>query len=203
MAESPSTHASLVIRLRDPEDERAWSQFVAIYGPVVRRIARGRGLQEADAEDLAQEVFRAVARAIDRYDPDPRRGSFRGWLSRIARNLIINLLAARRHQPLGSGDTDVLRLLEQRPDPSSEDSAEFDAERRRGLVLWAADRVRHEFSDVAWQAFRLAGVDGRPPREVAEALGMSLGTVYQYKSRAVVRIRRELEQFDWESTDHP
>ncbi|WP_165229240.1 RNA polymerase sigma factor [Aquisphaera insulae] len=202
MAESPSTHASLVIRLRDPEDEQAWSQFVAIYGPVVRRIARGRGLQEADAEDLCQEVFRAVARAIERYDPDPRRGSFRGWLSRIARNLIINLFAARRQHPPGSGDTNILRLLEDQPDPASVDSAEFDAEHRRGLVLWAAERVRHEFSDVAWQAFRLAGVDGKPAREVAESLGMSLGTVYQYKSRAVVRIRRELLQYDWQSTDH-
>jgi RNA polymerase sigma-70 factor (ECF subfamily) len=83
------------------------------------------------------------------------------------------------------------------------DSVEFDAEHRRGLVLWAAERVRHEFSDVAWQAFRLAGVEGKPPKEVAESLGMSLGTVYQYKSRAVVRIRRELEQFEWESTNHP
>lgn len=201
MAESPSTHPSLMIRLRDPSDERAWAEFIEIYGPVVRRIARGRGLQEADAEDIAQDVFRAVARAIERYDPDPRRGSFRGWLSRIARNLIINLFAARRHRALGSGDTDIQRLLEERPDPASQDSVEFDAEYRRRLVLWAADRIRHEFSDIAWQAFWQAGVEGKPPKEVAEILGMSLGTVYQYKSRVVVRIRRELEEFDWESRD--
>ena len=103
MDEAPSTRASLLIRLRDPADERAWSEFTEIYGPLVHRLARRRGLQEADAQDLAQEVFRAVARAIERYDPDPDRGSFRGWLSRIARNLIINLLAARRRQPQGTG----------------------------------------------------------------------------------------------------
>ena len=122
MDESPSTRPSLLIRLRDPGDERAWAEFTEIYGPLVHRLARRRGLQEADAEDLAQEVFRAVARAIERYDPDPDRGSFRGWLSRIARNLIINLLAARRRQPQGTGDTDVHRLLEDRPDPAGEDS---------------------------------------------------------------------------------
>ncbi|MDR3623496.1 MAG: sigma-70 family RNA polymerase sigma factor [Paludisphaera borealis] len=201
MDDAPSTHPSFLIRLRDPADEGAWSEFMEIYGPLVRRIARRRRLQDADAEDLAQEVFRAVARAIERYDPDPDKGSFRAWLSRIARNLIINLLAARRRHPQGTGDTDVQRLLEDQPDPTGEDSAVFDAEYRRTLIMWAADRIRGELSDAAWQAFWQTGVEGRPPKEVAEALGMSLGTVYQYKSRAVVRIRREIEQFGWESAE--
>jgi RNA polymerase sigma-70 factor (ECF subfamily) len=200
MDESPSTRASLLIRLRDPGDERAWSEFTEIYGPLIHRLARRRGLQEADAEDLTQEVFRIVSRAIERYDPDPDRGSFRGWLSRIARNLIINLLAARRRQPRGTGDTEMHRLLEERPDPTGEDSVCFETEYRRRLLAWAAERIRGTFSEAAWQAFWLAAVEGRPPREVAEALGMTLGTVYQYKSRAIVRIRREIEQFGWESS---
>src|SRR4051812_44239441 len=201
MYESPSTRASLLIRLRDPGDERAWTEFTEIYGPLVHGLARRRGLQEADAEDLAQEVFRIVSLAIERYDPDPDRGSFRGWLSRIARNLIINLFVARRRLPQGTGDTDLHRLLEDRPDPAGEDSVSFDAEYRRRLIAWAAERVRGEFSEPAWRAFWQVGVEGRPPKEVASDLGMSLGTVYQYKSRAVVRIRREIEQFGWESVE--
>lgn len=199
--EPPSTRQSLLIRLRDLADEETWSEFVEIYGPVVYRMARRRGLQHADADDLAQEVFRAVARAIERYDPDPNKGSFRGWLSRIARNLIINLLAARRRHPQGTGDPDIQRLLEDRPDPGSEDSALFQTEYQRRLVVWAAERIRTEFSEAAWQAFWQVGVEGRPPKEVAKALGMTLGTVYQYKSRAVVRIRREVEQFGWHSAE--
>ncbi|HWE40748.1 MAG TPA: sigma-70 family RNA polymerase sigma factor, partial [Isosphaeraceae bacterium] len=113
MADSPKTRASLLVRIRDPRDERAWAEFAAIYGPLVRRLARARGLQEADAADLSQDVLRAVAGAIERYDPDPKRGSFRAWLFTIARNLILNLLAAQRRHPRGSGDTDVNRLLEQ------------------------------------------------------------------------------------------
>ena len=77
-------------------------------------LARARGFQAADAADLSQDVFRAVAGAIDRYDPDPARGSFRGWLFRIARNLMINVLAARRVRPLATGDSDIRELLEQR-----------------------------------------------------------------------------------------
>ena len=103
MTDSPSTRPSLLVRLRDPRDERAWAEFLEIYSPLVRRLALRKGLQEADAADLAQEVFRAVAAAIDRWDPDPARGSFRGWLFRIARNLIVNLLAAQQRHPRGTG----------------------------------------------------------------------------------------------------
>jgi RNA polymerase sigma-70 factor (ECF subfamily) len=156
-------------------------------------------LQEVDAQDLVQDLFGCVARAIDRYDPDPARGSFRGWLSRIARNLILNLLAAQRRRPQATGDSDVQRLLDAQPDPTSTDSIVFDAERRRQLVMWAAERIRGEFTEPAWQAFWQTGVEGRRPQDVALALGMRVGSVYQYKSRAVVRIRREIEQFGWES----
>ncbi|MGP0064859.1 MAG: RNA polymerase sigma factor [Isosphaeraceae bacterium] len=115
MDETPSTRASLLVRLSDPRDERVWSVFVDICTPMVYRLARRRGLQDADAIDLTQEVFRAVASAIDRFDPDPARGTFRAWLSRIARNLAINALAARDRQVRGTGNTAVVRLIDELP----------------------------------------------------------------------------------------
>jgi RNA polymerase sigma-70 factor (ECF subfamily) len=193
---APVTHSSLLVRLRDRSDEQAWCEFAEIYRPLVYQLAKRRGLQEADAQDLVQEVFRSVARAIEHFDPDPARGSFRGWLSRIAGNLIINLLIAQKRHPRGTGETDVLRLMEEQPDPSREESVLYEEEYRRSLLAWAAERVRPSFSELAWQAFWQTGVEGRPPKVVAQALGMSLGTVYQYKSRVVARIRREIEQVD-------
>jgi RNA polymerase sigma-70 factor (ECF subfamily) len=194
MSEPPTTRPSLLVRLRDPLDERAWAEFVAIYGPLVHRLARQRGLQDADAADLVQEVFRAVAGAIERYDPDPEKGSFRGWLSAIARNLIINLLDAQRRHPRGTGDTAIRELLEAQPAPNSEESVLFDVEYRRQLLHWAARRVRDEFSETAWQAFWRTGVEGQGAEEAARALGLTVGTVYQYKSRVVTRLRREIER---------
>jgi RNA polymerase sigma factor (sigma-70 family) len=199
MNEAPTTKPSLLIRLRDQGDERAWVEFTEIYAPLVQQLAQRRGLQDADAQDLCQDVFRAVARAIEHFDPDPARGSFRGWLSRIAGNLIINLLAAQRRHPRGTGDTDIQRLLEEQPDLLAEESALFESEYRKRLLAWAAERVRGSFSEAMWQAFWRTGVEGQPVKEVAEALGMSIGTVYQYKSRVVARIRREIDQFDGES----
>ena len=132
--------------------------------------------------------------AIERYDPDPARGSFRGWLSTIARNLIVNLLDAQRRHPRGTGDTEVRRLLEEQPAPDSQQSALFDAEYRLRVLDWAAERVRDEFTEAVWQAFWKTGVEGRPAQDAARALGLSVGTVYQYKSRVVARIRREVER---------
>jgi RNA polymerase sigma-70 factor (ECF subfamily) len=196
MSEPPTTRPSLLVRLRDPLDERAWAEFVEIYGPLVRQLARRRGLQDADAADLVQEVFRAVAMAIERYDPDPAKGSFRSWLSTIARNLIVNLLDAQRRQPRGSGDTEIRHLLEAQPAPTSEESVLFDLEYRRHLLHWAGKRVRDEFSEAAWQAFWKTSVEGQPAQEAARVLGLTIGTVYQYKSRVVARLRREIEQ-EW------
>ena len=201
MSDPTTTRPSLLLRLRDPMDERAWGEFVEIYGPLIHRLARRRGLQDADAADLVQEVFRAVAGAIERYDPDPAKGSFRGWLSTIARNLIVNLLDAQRRHPRGTGDSEVRRLLEEQPAPDSRQSAVFDAEYRRRILDWAAERVRDEFSEATWQAFWKTGVEGQSAQEAARALGLSVGSVYQYKSRVVARLRREIERVESDA-DH-
>jgi RNA polymerase sigma factor (sigma-70 family) len=198
MTDSPPTRPSLLVRISDTEDQQAWAEFVEIYTPLIHRLARRSGLQDADAADLAQEVFRAVAGAIGRWDLDPARGSFGGWLSRIARNLMLNFLAAQRRHPRGSGDTDVGRLLEQAPAPDEEATALFEVEYRRQLFHWAVARVRHEFRESTWQAFWRTAVESQKPRHVAEALGLTVGTVYVYRNRVMSRIRRAIERYQGE-----
>src|SRR2546423_13542864 len=90
MAQTPTTPASLLFRLRDSQDHEAWVEFVSLYEPVAYRLLRRHGLQDADAREVMQDLFLAVSRNIDRWDPAKERGSFRGWLRRGARNLVIH-----------------------------------------------------------------------------------------------------------------
>ena len=119
MTTQPETRDSLLIRVRDARDDSAWMQFDAIYRPMVYRIARRCGWQDSDAEDLAQRVMLAVSKAIPDWERDPDRGSFRGWLARVARNTLISML--RGQKPDGAvGGTDFLKrsmLIESKPTP--------------------------------------------------------------------------------------
>ena len=115
MAEPPLTRVTLLTRIRDGRDAEAWREFVQLYGPVVYRFARNRGLQDADAADLMQDVLRSVARNAHRMEYDPKRGTFRGWLYTVTRNKIYNFLSRQRNRPRGTGDTDAHERLDATP----------------------------------------------------------------------------------------
>jgi RNA polymerase sigma-70 factor (ECF subfamily) len=191
--EPPATRHSLIVKLRDPGDAEAWHEFMAIYRPLIFRLAGRKGLQDADADDLCQEVFRAVSGAIGRWNPDPVRGSFRGWLFRIARNLLVNFLSRPVHRPLGSGSPSVQDLLDAQPSKDAAASSLFDAEYRRRVFDWAASEVREAFTPNTWQAFWRTAVEGRSPQAVAVELGLSVGAVYVARSRVLGRLRRRVE----------
>jgi RNA polymerase sigma-70 factor (ECF subfamily) len=196
MDEAPLTRHSLIVKLRDPTAAEAWREFVALYEPLVYGLARRKGLQDADARDLCQEVFKAVAGAVDQWDPDPARGSFRGWLSRIARNLLLNFLTRKQHEPRGSGSTSVHELLDAQPaaDPSA--TTLFEAEYKRRVFRWAAAEIKSEFTPTTWQAFWRTAVGSQSPKEVAAELGLSVGAVYIARSRVVARLRQRVEQLE-------
>lgn len=193
MDEIPKTRPSLLVRLRDPQDEWAWGEFVAIYEPLVYRLARRKGFQHADANELTQEVLLAVASAIDRWQPDPSRGKFRTWLFRIARNLMINWLAKQGRHPRGTGDTEVRQLLENQPAPTGQDSALFDWEYKRQTFRWAAEQIRGQFREATWKAFWQSSVEGEPINQVADRLGITAGAVYIARSRVMARLRQTIE----------
>ena len=195
----PTTRRSLVLRLRDLGDQAAWTEFVDVYEPLLYRLARGKGLQDADARDLCQDVFRAVASAIQRWDPDPSKGSFRGWLFRIARNLAVDFLVGQHRHPRGSGRTSVQEMLEARPSSDAQAEAEFLAEFRRRAFHWAAAQVKNEFTDSTWQAFWKSGVENQSIADVGRELGMSAGAVYVARSRVLARLRSRVEQLTEDS----
>src|SRR5689334_12778884 len=155
------TRASLLVRLRDPDDRLAWEQFVELYGSVVYRFVRRRGLQDADAADLTQEVLHAVAQRIGRWQYDPAQGTFRGWLFGMTRHKIARFLQRRQRQPVGSGDTGAHQRLGEEPDEANDAEAAWDREYQQQLFRLAAEQVRPSFAVNTWQAFWMTAVEGK------------------------------------------
>jgi RNA polymerase sigma-70 factor (ECF subfamily) len=196
MAEPPVTRVTLLARIRDGRDAEAWREFVQLYGPVVYRFARNRGLQDADAADLMQDVMRSVARNAPRMEYDPKRGTFRGWLYTVTRNKIYNFLNGQRHRPRAAGDTDAHERLDATParDDGEGPDADWEKEYQRRLSARAMERVRGEFQPATWQAFWQTAVDGKAAGEVGAGLKMSPGAVYVAKSRVLARLRDEVRK---------
>src|SRR5262245_29369258 len=139
MMDSSATRASLLVRLKDGRDQEAWREFVQVYAPVVYGFARKRGLQDADAADVMQEVLRSVAGAADRLEYDPTRGTFRGWLYTVTRNKLYNHLGGWRRHARGSGDSGMQQRLEEQPARAEEGADEWDREYERRLSALAME----------------------------------------------------------------
>jgi RNA polymerase sigma-70 factor (ECF subfamily) len=192
MADIPPTRASLLVRLRDPRDGQAWTEFVDLYTPLVYGYARKQGLQDADAADLSQEVLRAVAGAIGRLEYDPLRGAFRNWLFTVLRRKLSNWRASQANRIRGSGDSATHQLLAQCLAPPDLEQ-EWEAEWHQRLVAWACEQVQREVTPRTWQAFWRTAIDGQPGKHVASELGSSIASVYHARSRILARLKELIQ----------
>ena len=195
MTELPETRQSLLVRLRQNSDD-AWLEFLEVYEQAIYRFARRRGLQDADAWDVTQEVLAAVETKVDTWQADPTKGKFRGWLFRVARNIAVDKVVEQTRRAAASGDSRVAQMLAELPDSLEQQSTVFWIEYRRTLLHWAVEQIKPEFKDTSWRSFLMTAVDGEKPEDVARELGISVGSVYASKFRIVARIRKLVARFD-------
>ncbi len=193
----PDTRVSLILRLPNVADVQAWSEFTEVYEPFLYRYARRRGLQDADARELTQEVFLAVARAVDRWEPDDGRAKFRTWLFRIARNQTINILSRRQRDEVSDS---IAYKIAGAVHAADDDREEFEEqEYRREIFRYAAARVQKNVHPQTWAAFWRTTIESESAEAVAKSLGISRGLVYVSRSRVIHRLRDEIARIGQES----
>ncbi len=191
MSNMPETRHSLIALIQDPANREAWEEFSLVYRPVVYRLARARGLQDADADDLAQQVLVSIAQAI----PDWRRqpnARFRHWLSRIARNAIVNALT-RGRAGRGVGGSDFNHVVRSVPQPCDLES-QIEYEYQRQIYRRAAQIVRDAVNEDTWLAFLHTVVEGESTEAVARRLGKSIGNVHAARSRMMRRLQNVVRE---------
>ena len=189
---SAATASSLIRRVqaRDPD---AWRRLTELYGPLVYHCCRRCGLQDADAADVFQDVFITLHRAVDRFDPQSTRGTFRGWLWTITQSRLRDRWRRQAGREAAVGGTDAQLQLATLPDPFGEESTDpSDRTETVSLFHRALRMIEAEFEPRSWQAFWRAVVEQQETSQIAADLGMSNAAVRQAKSRVLRRLRREL-----------
>jgi RNA polymerase sigma-70 factor (ECF subfamily) len=179
-----STPASLLQRLRRPEEGAAWTDFVRLYTPLLYAWARRTGLSDPDAADLLQDVFTTLLRELPRFEYRPAQ-SFRAWLHTV---LLNHWRMRQRRRSPHSVPSEQLDGVAGEADPD----LPGEAEERRELVRRALAIIETDFLPPTWQAFRQVVLLGRRPAEVAEELGLSVNAVYLARSRVLRWLREQL-----------
>lgn len=178
------------VKARAPE---AWQRFVSLYRPLVRYWCQQAGLQTADSEDVAQEVFSAVAGAVDRFQHGQAGNTFRGWLRTITRNAIVNYVRRTRREASGVGGSSALRMIQDIPATPPDSNAGADREETRVLIRQAFELVLAKYKDHTREAFWRVVVEKQKPEDVAQDLGVAVHVVYLAKSRVLRRLQEEFD----------
>jgi RNA polymerase sigma-70 factor (ECF subfamily) len=171
-----------------PEDAEAWRRFDALYRPLLASWLRRHAIQDADREDLLQEILAAVVREMPTFEYDPARGRFRSWLRAILANRLRHYWRSR---PAEGGYYQA--VLDQLEDDHSSLARTWDQEHDRHVLARLLDLVRPEFEESTWQAFRLVTLESREVGAAAEQLRLSPNAVKLAKSRVLRRLRHEAE----------
>ena len=179
----PTTRRTLLERVRDPEDEEAWSLFHELYAPLLYRYALGRGLDATDAEEIRDQCLSKIAQRLGSFEYDPDKGKFKAWLHQMARGEVIDHLRRRRPQQV---DTQTLGQMQARELSPPE---AWEEEWRRQHLFFGLEKAGRRLPEKTFQAFRMLLVENASVPEVCERLGMNPNQVYKAKGRVLQEVR--------------
>ena len=191
MNDESSRYATSLTLLQDLRqgDDQGWQRFVYLYTPLVFAWARQAGLQDADAADICQDVFRAVSAGIDGFDHDRPAASFRGWLWTITRRTLSKFFGREVGRANAAGGTEAIKKFLRFPDWIDDEEIPDAGSAESEVIRRAAELIRGDFEDNTWQAFWMSAVDGMQASDIAERLGMTNNAVRQAKFRVLARLK--------------
>jgi len=188
-----SITTSFVARLR-ANDQGAWFDLWETFGPVLRAQLTKWGKGRVGAEtvrDLSQETLAALSDSIDRFDP-ARGARFSTWLLAIAKHVLGDELDRRSAQKRGGNLKRPAELDESWMVASAQIGVdqEYEAAVFRAKVEAAIRLVERRCDFTDFSIYRMRVLDGRPGKDVADAMGISEPTV----SRRLARVRESLRK---------
>jgi RNA polymerase sigma factor (sigma-70 family) len=173
-----------------PKDREAWDRFVRRYRPKIYAWCREWGLQEADADDVAQDVLVKLTDKMSNFRYDPSR-CFRAWLKTITQHAWSDLITSR-YRGVEGKLIPMLTSLEARADLEKRIEETFDRE----LLDLAIVRVQERVAPPTWEAFRLTAMERRSGVEASHILRIPVASVFVAKHRVQKMLKQEIDRFE-------
>jgi RNA polymerase sigma-70 factor, ECF subfamily len=181
-----TTRVSLIQAIKNPENTQAWSEFYGLYGPLLYRYARTKGLSRDDAEDIRSQCIEVVVQQIGGFKYEKAKGGFKNWLRRVAYNKIVDLIRKRHEKQAMTGEMEAHVADQTAPDDV------WDRQWKNAHLRFALERVKTRVSEPSYLAFQLLVFDGAAVEEVCSRTEMNSNQVYKAKSRILALLRDEL-----------
>ena len=196
-----ATRASLLARLKNPDDQRSWEEFYNTYSRMIYGLAIHLGLSDSEAEDALQETVIKVAEKMPGFKYDPALGSFKRWLLTIARSRSIDRHRRRQREQahiISSFDSSSgTAAIERIADPATLDAdALWEQQWKENLLEAATDRVRRRVSAKLFQIYDCNVRKQWPAEKVAKVLGVTTAQVHLAKHRVALRIKQEIRHVE-------
>ena len=180
-----TTRLSLMQRVRDRGDHIAWQEFYDLYGPLIYRYGRQRGLSRDDAEDIVSACLEKLTESIGDFEYQPERGKFKSWLRRLVYNTITDHFRKKRPRAISDSHADQLT--------ATDGEALWERAWQNEVMNLAVRRAEKQVSARNFQIFKLNVLDDWPAERIAEVFNMTTDQVYRAKYK-VLQIVKDISR---------
>ena len=180
-----TTRSSVIRAVANTENEAAWQRFFDLYAGFVFSIARSKGLNDTDADDIVQMVFADLARNLPSFKYDREKGRFRPYLAALVKWRVIDRLKALRR------DADLKEVVKT-IGPGDDEFA--DREWKAVAMDHALRRIKSSVRPEHYAAFVASTVEGQDTETVMKLYNLSRDNLYQIRKRLSGRLRKVISE---------
>ena len=179
-----TTRSSVLRAVANTENEAAWQRLFDLYAGFVFSIARSKGFNDADADDIVQVVFTDLARNLPTFQYNRAKGKFRSYLSGLVNWRVMDKLKA------GKRDAELkASFWEEAKSAASDDDAFAEREWQAAALEEALRRIKPDVNPEHYAAFVASAIEGQDTETVMRLYGISSDNLYQIRKRLTAKLR--------------
>lgn len=183
-----TTRSSVVKAVADTENTAAWQRLFDLYAGFVFSIARHKGLNETDADDIVQVVFADLARNLPTFKYDRAKGRFMSYLTGLVNWRVIDRLKATKR------DAELKANFWEEAKAVGGDDDFSEREWQQAALEEALRRIKPDVRPEHYAAFVASTVEGQDTDTVMKLYGISRDSLYQIRKRLTVKLREKLAE---------